>query len=194
MSLRFGSTSVKNRRKIKGIEKFLIIVVNYISAYIIYSMSFYSSLGYLVFGSRLRRLSEYFLMEVNKVYEQSGIAFDASWFPVFYILSEQQNIPLTDIAEQLEVSHSAVSQLVTGLRKKGLVNTAPCADDGRRQLVMLSEKGEALLQEVQPIWEAITLAMADVTRESKLLLESISQVEKAVQEEPLSARILSKIQ
>lgn len=159
-------------------------------------MSFYSSLGYLVFGSRLRRLSEYFLMEVNKVYEQSGIAFDASWFPVFYILSKQQNIPLTDIAEQLEVSHSAVSQLVTGLKKKGLVETAPCPDDGRRQLVMLTDKGESLLQEVQPVWEAITLAMTDLTesqRQSKLLLEAITQVEKAVQQEPLSTRILSSM-
>jgi DNA-binding MarR family transcriptional regulator len=157
-------------------------------------MSFYSSLGYLVFGSRLRRLSEYFLMEVNKVYEQSGIAFDASWFPVFYILSKQQNIPLTDIAEQLEVSHSAVSQLVTGLKKKGLVETAPCPDDGRRQLVMLTAKGEELLQEVQPVWEAITVAMTELTetqRQSKLLLEAITHVEKAVQQEPLSARILS---
>jgi DNA-binding MarR family transcriptional regulator len=159
-------------------------------------MSFYSSLGYLVFGSRLRRLSEYFLMEVNKVYEQSGIAFDASWFPVFYILSKQQNIPLTDIAEQLEVSHSAVSQLVTGLKKKGLVETAPCPDDGRRQLVMLTTKGESLLQEVQPVWEAITLAMTELTetqRQSKLLLEAITQVEKAVQQEPLSTRILSSM-
>lgn len=159
-------------------------------------MSFYSSLGYLVFGSRLRRLSEYFLMEVNKVYEQSGIAFDASWFPVFYILSRQQNIPLTDIAEQLEVSHSAVSQLVTGLKKKGLVETAPCPDDGRRQLVMLTGKGESLLQEVQPVWEAITLAMTALTetqRQSKLLLEAITQVEKAVQQQPLSTRILSSM-
>jgi DNA-binding MarR family transcriptional regulator len=159
-------------------------------------MSFYSSLGYLVFGSRLRRLSEYFLMEVNKVYEQSGIAFDASWFPVFYILSKQQNIPLTDIAEQLEVSHSAVSQLVTSLKKKGLVETAPCPDDGRRQLVMLTDKGESLLQEVQPVWEAITLAMTELTetqRQSKLLLEAITQVEKAVQQEPLSTRILSSM-
>src|SRR4051812_49279825 len=159
-------------------------------------MSFYSSLGYLVFGSRLRRLSEYFLMEVNKVYEQSGIAFDASWFPVFYILSKQQNIPLTDIAEQLEVSHSAVSQLVTGLKKKGLIETAPCPDDGRRQLVMLTDKGETLLQEVQPVWDAISLAMTALTetqRQSKLLLEAITQVEKAVQQEPLSTRILSSM-
>lgn len=156
-------------------------------------MSFYSSLGFLVFGSRLRRLSEYFLMEVNKVYEQSGIAFDASWFPVFYILSKQQNIPLTDIAEQLEVSHSAVSQLITGLKKKGLVKTGPCADDGRRQLVMLSKKGEELLQQVQPIWKAITLAMADLTESQQQLLDAITRVEKAVQQEPLSTRIISSM-
>ncbi|MVT10099.1 MarR family winged helix-turn-helix transcriptional regulator [Chitinophaga tropicalis] len=157
-------------------------------------MSFYSSLGYLVFGSRLRRLSEYFLMEVNKVYEQAGIAFDASWFPVFYILSGQQPIPLIDIAEQLEVSHSAVSQLVTGLKKKGLVKTTPCPDDGRRQLVMLSKKGEELLKQVQPVWEAITTSMnqlANAHPQSRLLLEAVTQVEKAVQEEPLSARILA---
>lgn len=156
-------------------------------------MSFYSSLGYLVFGSRLRRLSEYFLMEVNKVYEQAGIAFDASWFPVFYILSEQKNIPLTDIAEQLEVSHSAVSQLITGLKKKGLVKTAPCPDDGRRQLVMLSKKGEELLEQVQPIWEAISAAMTELTasqKHTKVLLEGITQVENAVQEESLSKRII----
>ncbi|UPK71611.1 MarR family winged helix-turn-helix transcriptional regulator [Chitinophaga filiformis] len=159
-------------------------------------MSFYASLGYLVFGSRLRRLSEYFLMEVNKVYEQSGIAFDASWFPVFYILSRQQNIPLIDIAEQLEVSHSAVSQLITGLKKKGLVKTAPCPDDGRRQLVMLSKKGEELLQQVQPVWAAITEAMKELTEEhkqSRLLLEAVSQVESAVQETPLSIRILASM-
>jgi DNA-binding MarR family transcriptional regulator len=159
-------------------------------------MSFYASLGYLVFGSRLRRLSEYFLMEVNKVYEQSGIAFDASWFPVFYILSRQQNIPLIDIAEQLEVSHSAVSQLITGLKKKGLVKTAPCPDDGRRQLVMLSKKGEELLQQVQPVWAAITEAMKGLTEEhkqSRLLLEAVSQVESAVQETPLSMRILASM-
>ena len=159
-------------------------------------MSFYASLGYLVFGSRLRRLSEYFLMEVNKVYEQSGIAFDASWFPVFYILSRQQNIPLIDIAEQLEVSHSAVSQLITGLKKKGLVKTAPCPDDGRRQLVMLSKKGEELLQQVQPVWKAITEAMKELTdehKQSKLLLEAVSQVENAVQETSLSVRILASM-
>lgn len=156
-------------------------------------MSFYSSLGFLVFGSRLRRLSEYFLSEVNKVYEQAGIPFEASWFPVFYILGREQPMPLTDIAARLEVSHSAISQLVTGLKKKGLVKTAPCPDDGRRQLVMLSKKGADMLQQIQPIWAAITQAMTELADEhkmSKQLLEAVTAVENSVETEALSARIL----
>lgn len=159
-------------------------------------MSFYPSLGYLVFGSRLRRLSEYFLMEVNKIYEQAGIAFDASWFPVFYLLSKEQPMPLVDIADQLEVSHSAVSQLVSNLKRKGLVKTGPCPDDGRRQLVLLTRKGEELLHQVQPVWEAISVAMESLAaagKQSKQILEGVAQLERAVQQQPLSARILEQL-
>lgn len=154
-------------------------------------MGFYSSLGFLVFGSRLRRLSEYFLMEVNKVYEQAGIPFEASWFPVFYLLGREQPMPLIDIAAQLEVSHSAISQLVNSLKKKGLVNTAPCPDDGRRQLVMLTRKGEELLQQVQPVWAAITKAMNELADEK--ILHAVSAMEKNVQEEALASRIQKQL-
>lgn len=159
-------------------------------------MSFYPSLGYLVFGSRLRRLSEYFLMEVNKVYESAGIPFDASWFPVFYVLSQQQPMPMIDIAGQLEVSHSAISQLINNLKKKGLVKTTPCKDDGRRQLVAFTRKGEELLEQIQPVWKAITHAMEKLVAsqpESKQVLSAIAQIEQAVQQAPLSERIRQQL-
>lgn len=159
-------------------------------------MSFYPSLGYLVFGSRLRRLSEYFLMEVNKVYEQEGIPFDASWFPVFYLLSKQQPMPMIDIADQLEISHSAVSQMVTNLRNKGLLKTTPCKEDGRRQLVAFTKKGTELLHQVQPIWQAISMAMEVLVSENKQsqqMLAAITQVEQAIQQKPLSERVKSAI-
>ncbi len=159
-------------------------------------MSFYASLGHLVFGTRLRRLSEYFLMEVNKVYEQEGIPFDASWFPVFYILSEGQPMPMIDIADKLEISHSAVSQMVTNLRKRGLVRTDSCNDDRRRQLVAFTPEGEALLKRVQPIWTAITKAMEGVAEENKhsrKILEAITEMEQSVQQVPLSERVRREI-
>ncbi|RFS24911.1 MarR family transcriptional regulator [Chitinophaga silvatica] len=159
-------------------------------------MSFYPSLGYLVFGSRLRRLSEYFLMEVNKVYEQKGIPFDASWFPVFYLLSQHQPISLIEMAEQLEISHSAVSQMITNLKKKGLVKATPCKEDGRRQLVAFSKKGEEMLHQIQPIWTAITAAMDELVstnKQSQQVLAAIAQIEQSVQSKPLSERIKEQL-
>lgn len=156
-------------------------------------MSFYPSLGYLIFGSRLRRLSEYFLAEVNKVYAQAGIPFDASWFPLFYLLSVKDKLTLMDIATSLEVSHSAVSQLVTNLKSKGLLKTSRCEEDGRRQWVVLSKKGEELLKQVLPVWKGIEAAMGGLALENKQsskILEAIGALERAVEAEPLADRIL----
>lgn len=156
-------------------------------------MSFYPSLGYLIFGSRLRRLSEYFLSEVNKVYAQAGISFDASWFPLFYLLSVKEKLTLMDISTELEVSHSAVSQLVTNLKGKGLVKTSRCEDDGRRQWVVFTKKGEELLQQVLPVWKGIEAAMSGLAlehKQSSKVLEAIGALERAVEAEPLADRIL----
>ena len=122
-------------------------------------MNLYQSLGFLVLGSRLRRLSENFLSEVNLAYKNEGIGFDASWFPVFYLLSKNESLSIKELSEQIEISHPAASQLITGLKNKGLVATATCADDGRRQLVQFTESGKELLQQVLPMWDAVSMAM-----------------------------------
>lgn len=155
-------------------------------------MSFYPKLGYLIFGSRLRRLSEYFLAEVNKVYDQAGIAFDASWFPLFYLLSDKERLTLMDISQELEVSHSAVSQLITNLKKKGLVDTSRCEEDGRRQWVEFTKEGSALLAQVLPIWKGIETAMTELAMEHKQsskILEAIGALEQSVENKPLAQRI-----
>ncbi|PUZ30256.1 DNA-binding transcriptional regulator, MarR family [Chitinophaga costaii] len=159
-------------------------------------MRFYPSLGFLVFGSRLRRLSEYFIAEVNKVYEQTGIPFDASWFPVFYLLSKCQPLSLTEIAEALEVSHSAVSQLVTSLRKKGWVSTKPSKADARRQEVMFTKKGQGLLVQLEPVWQAVTQAMETLAAEhadSQRILAAIAALEASLDDKPLAARIADQL-
>lgn len=155
-------------------------------------MSFYPKLGYLIFGSRLRRLSEYFLAEVNKVYDQAGIAFDASWFPLFYLLKDRERLTLIDISQELEVSHSAVSQLITNLRKKGLVDASRCEEDGRRQWVEFTKEGKALLEKVLPIWKGIEIAMTELAMEDKQsnkILEAIGALEQSVENRSLAERI-----
>ncbi|MDR3693150.1 MarR family transcriptional regulator [Mucilaginibacter sp.] len=155
-------------------------------------MNLYQSLGYLVMGSRLRRLSESFLSEINRAYQNEGIDFDASWFPVFYLLSKNDALSIKELSEQTEVSHPAASQLITNLKNKNLVTSATCADDGRRQLVTLTDKGRDLLSQIIPVWEAILTSMDKLIADNPAcdkLLPAVGAMENLFKLNSLSEKI-----
>ena len=155
-------------------------------------MSFYESLGFLVFGSRLRRLSEAFLADVNKIYASHNLSFDAAWFPVFYILSRQETVSIKDIADELGISHSAVSQLVSSLQQKGFIKTTTAGDDARKKVVAFTAKGKKLQQQVQPVWDALQKAMESLAQEgehSKNILPAIAEIEQGLQRESVFDRV-----
>lgn len=159
-------------------------------------MNLYQSLGYLVLGSRLKRLSESFLSEINRTYQNEGIDFDASWFPVFYLLSKHDALSIKELSEQTEVSHPAASQLITNLKNRKLVTSATCTDDGRRQLVQLTDSGRTLLAQILPVWDAITLAMDELIADHPAcenLLSSIGELECAFKSTNLANRITGKL-
>ena len=159
-------------------------------------MNLYQSLGYLVLGSRLRRLSESFLAEINRVYQNEGIDFDASWFPVFYLLSKNEALSIKELSEQIEVSHPAASQLITNLKNRGLVTSATCADDGRRQLVTLTQSGHDLLARILPVWDVISIVMADMVQhneDAQQLLPAITALETAFRSTDLAGAISQKL-
>jgi DNA-binding MarR family transcriptional regulator len=155
-------------------------------------MNLYQRLGFLVLGSRLRRVSDSFLSEITRAYQNEGIEFDASWFPVFYLLAENDSLSIKELSEQTEVSHPAASQLITGLKNKGLVAATTCTEDGRKQLITFTAKGREVLEQVQPVWDAITLSMDEVMNnepETKQLMAAITALETAFQSTALSERI-----
>ncbi|NML21457.1 MarR family transcriptional regulator [Pseudoflavitalea sp. G-6-1-2] len=155
-------------------------------------MNFYESLGFLVLGSRLRRLSETFLADVNKIYAEHQLKFDASWFPVFYILSKQKQVSIRYIADELVISHSAVSQLVSSLTEKGLVKTSASSEDGRKKVVTFTAKGQKLQQQIEPVWKALSKAMEELAKEgthSKHFLKAIAEVEEGLANASLFDRV-----
>jgi DNA-binding MarR family transcriptional regulator len=159
-------------------------------------MNLYQSLGYLVFGSRLRRMSETFLAEINRIYQNEGIEFDASWFPVFYLLSKNDSLSIKELSEQTEVSHPAASQLITNLKNRNLVETTVHADDGRRQMVKFTDKGRALLNQILPIWDAITSSMTELAESDsaiKEILPAISAMENTFRSYNLAGKVSDKI-
>jgi DNA-binding MarR family transcriptional regulator len=155
-------------------------------------LSFYQQSGVLIFGSRLRRISEAFLADVNNIYKHHGIKFDAAWFPIFYMLSQQGAMSIREISLEMEVSHSAASQLISKLVEKGLIRSGIDKTDTRKRVVTFTPKGQRLLQQVQPIWSAVQKAMDELLQEmpqGQVLMSAISELETSFTNASIFERI-----
>ncbi|MFT4152431.1 MarR family winged helix-turn-helix transcriptional regulator [Parafilimonas sp.] len=156
-------------------------------------MDFYQNLGFLVFGSRLKRLGSTFINDVNRIYKNHKIPFDASWFPVFFILSEKEEISIKEISDSLKVSHSAISQLVSGLQQKGLIKSVTSKTDARHKNITLTAKGKKLLEKIKPVWAALETAMNELADESgsssKKILKALTGIETGLSRKGFFERI-----
>lgn len=155
-------------------------------------MDFYQSLGFLILGSRMRRLSDYMLSEINKVYQEEGLEFEARWFPLFYVLDQEEKISIRDLSTRMQISHSAVSQLVSHLKKRGLMSSHTSPDDGRKQLIRLTRDGERLLTQIKPIWSSMIRAIEEITfedRDMEVLLKGLTAAEEGFARNGLSKRM-----
>lgn len=159
--------------------------------------SLYHDLGFLILGSRLRRMSEYFLAEVNKVYQELGLPFEAGWFPLFFILAREQQVSIRQVADELMTSHSAISQLVAKLKERELITSFESSEDRRIQLIGLSEQGMQLKNRLQPVWESISKSMEDMETtypDVAHFLPAVAHLEQHFESQPLSGIIMDRVQ
>lgn len=117
--------------------------------------------GFLMLGSRLKRLGERALSEVRSVYHASEVPFETTWFPVFYVLSTHGPCSIKEMSSLLGVSHSAVSQLVTQLERRELITLRVSDADLRRKDIHLTTDGEVLMTQVGPIWRALEQSFSE---------------------------------
>lgn len=122
-------------------------------------MSIYKKTGALLFGTRLKRLSDKFFTDLSEIYKEENISFEASWFPVFYLLDSHHEVTISCIARQLEITHPGASQMVTSLKKKGFVQISKVCEDKRIKTVTLTTRGMEILAEIKPIWHALQESM-----------------------------------
>jgi DNA-binding MarR family transcriptional regulator len=127
-------------------------------------VSVYKKTGALFLGTRLKRLSDKFFTDLSEIYKAENISFEISWFPVFYLLDSQHEVTISYIAQQLEITHSGASQMVTSLKKKGLVQISQVCEDKRIKTVTLTVQGREKLAQIKPIWNALQESMVDMDR------------------------------
>ncbi|WP_025209179.1 MarR family winged helix-turn-helix transcriptional regulator [Hippea sp. KM1] len=159
-------------------------------------MSVYLQAKELILGSRFKRLSDRFFNEVALIYKSQNIPFEPSWFAIFYILDRHGKTTISQIAQQLDLTQSAISQTISTLEGKGLVRVGSQKGDKRIKVVELTEEAFKLLSEVKPLWKLIRAKMREILNEgdnSRYMLEALEEFELACQKKSLSQRVLEEL-
>jgi DNA-binding MarR family transcriptional regulator len=151
----------------------------------------------LMLGTRLKRLGDRFLQDVSKIYKSENISFEPAWFPVFFLLDKTEKMKVSELAEELEVTQSAASQMVTLLRKNNLVEFEKDVNDKRIKVVFLSDKGKTLLEEIRPLWDTMLQVLEEIKNENPYLqnfLNTLDAFENILDEKSLYDRVKVKLE
>jgi DNA-binding MarR family transcriptional regulator/GNAT superfamily N-acetyltransferase len=157
-------------------------------------MSVYQDAGLLILGTRLKRISDRFLNEISRIYLKQNIRFETAWFPVLFLLDRKGSMSLTEISNELEVSHSAISQMINQLQVKKVVNIQPDDSDARIKRILLTERGKKLIEQVHPVWEALNKSIHRIlpqNMDQAEFLEVLSFIEKQLNNNLLSETTLT---
>ena len=153
-------------------------------------MDIIAQLGELALGSRLKRVSEQMMQDGAGIYQTYGIDFNPVWFPVFYTLSENGKMTIMELAQATHNTHPAVIKVYKALEKKDLVESFRDDKDKRKRWLQLSEKGRALLPELQKVWKDIAEGIHEALLENdNPILQNIAKLESAFHNKGLLERV-----
>ena len=157
-------------------------------------MDLFVELGHLALASRLKRLGELLQSQVSEVYAEQAVSFRARWFPVLIALSRTGPLSIVQLAATLGLTHTAIAQIAQEMEGQGLIGSQQDPRDGRRRLLVLTAEGEATIARLQPFWEEVRAATAELVAESGHdLLAAISAVEERLSIRSMDERLRARI-
>lgn len=153
-------------------------------------MDFFTKTGKMAIGSRLRLLTAKVTEDATKIYELYDVDFSPKWFPVFFVLYQDGEKTITEIAEEIGHSQPSVTKIIKEMAVAGLVENNLSSKDKRRNVVGLTEKGALLSEKIKVQGGDIDLAIDSIIEEATYnLWEAIAEWEFLLEQKSLFKRV-----
>lgn len=144
--------------------------------------------GILAIATRLQRLSEQLRKDGFQFYKSRGIDFEPKWFPVIYTLHFKPVLSVVELATEIGYTHPSTISLLRELEKEKLIRSKKDKNDERKRLIILTDKGKKLLQQMQPVWQVMIKSLTEITNTSNNLMLAIAEVEAQLKEKSFFER------
>jgi DNA-binding MarR family transcriptional regulator len=144
--------------------------------------------GILAISTRLQRLADTLRKDGVLIYKANNIDFEPKWFPVIYTLHFKPVLSVVEIANEIGYTHPSTITLLKELEKEKLIRSKKDKADERKRLIQLTAKGQALVKQMQPVWEIMKAAAAELTNTQNNLMKAIAEVEEQISEQSFLIR------
>ena len=156
-------------------------------------MTFFSKVGKMAIGSRLRMLNERISEDATELYRLYGVNLKPKWFPVFYVLSTNRERSITAIANEIGHSHPSVSVIIREMAKAGIVSQKADANDGRKTIVQLTEKGEDIALKIKDQYTDVNSAVEEaLAQTTHNIWKAMEEFEYLLDQKSLIKRVLEQ--
>lgn len=153
-------------------------------------MKLFERTGKMALGSRLRLLTSKVTEDAARIYELYNVEFSPKWFPVFFVLSEDGEKTITEIANEISHSQPSVSKIIQEMTLAGLVQDNQDSPDKRRNVVALTTKGMTISEQIKVQCTDVDLAIESIISEARHnLWEAIEEWEFLLDEKSLLKRV-----
>ncbi len=151
----------------------------------------------LILGTRFKKLGDIFLDDVANIYKKLDIDFETTWFSIFFTLDKYGKLTMGEIATNLGVTQSAISQTISIMEKKNLIEIKIARQDKRIKVVSLTDNAHELISKIKPVWKSIQKEMRNMLNEgdkSRYMLDALKELECSFNKKSLTQRVLEYMQ
>jgi len=141
-------------------------------------------------GTQLRHVLDLMEADVAGVLADLGLPdYRPRFSPIVRALVALGPMPIRELARAISVTHSAASQTVAEMNKRGFVTLVP-GQDARQRVVHLADRTMKALPLIQAEWEATRSAAEQLDSELPFpLSELVPAIASALERKPFRQRI-----
>ncbi len=132
--------------------------------------------------------------DIASLYAERGVSVRTRFSIVLIRLRHRGPLTVRELAREIDVTHSAMSQTVAALRRQGMVASAP-GSDARTRTVSLTDRGRETVPFLEAEWRATEASMAELEAELPYPLSGVvSDMAEALRRRSFRDRIVAHLQ
>jgi DNA-binding MarR family transcriptional regulator len=128
--------------------------------------------------------------DIAALYDDAGVrGFRPRFSPALIRLARHGPMTIRELADAVDVTHSAMSQTVASMRRSALVGSAPTTD-GRTRAVRLTPKARQLVPFLEAEWRATERSLLELEEEIPYpLTRVVRDIEQALDRRSFGDRL-----